>query len=405
MTNQRTRDTAIREFDRHRHLLAAVLDRALDVEAGLCEILLQSRHATLVDNLVEVVDIEGGLAAIVPREYSPLTQSWPDPVVSPPTPTTVDTEQDQRLLLERFVQSVDPQKRLALRHRTPVTSTLRDLALAGRITRELRHARRHTTNLLDDLVDAARVDPSDEQVRSQAREHHALRGIGGIHQKILSLAFHVLDQAWTTADTRNNTTRLIDAVSDALECSKRLLDPNAWPLPPVPTQMWSQADSTNLVHALTAAVTYAARLAQRSLTEARHEMGLVLGRFPLSLNERSLRALIHDFTTSDLRDLALTTDELTGVLWSKTGTRWPASIDIDTLEAHSQESPHQSGIFLVRSPSIPTATTGAGAPTRQPALPRAADHTPSAGTKRIGTCVDALRPRAIDVEAEPTRRV
>ncbi|WP_331767828.1 hypothetical protein [Embleya sp. NBC_00896] len=363
MTDRQAQDDVALEFDRHRYVLAVGLEQALDVEAGLREILLHSRHATLVENLADVLDVESGLAAIVPQEYSVRTQSWPDPVSSDPIRSARDTREDQRALLERFVWSVEPRQRLALRGRTQVTATLRDYELAFRIAKELEHAHRHAAGLVDYLADAARLDPRGEHVRARAREHHTLRGISRVHHNVLNFASHVLARAWTPDEVRKYATRLTDSVGDALDCSERLLDPKAWPQPLIPTEMWSQADSTNLMHALIAAMECAGHLAQRFLSETRHEIGLVLGRFPLGLNGPSLRALLHDFTTSDLRGVTLTEVDLAGVRWSGTGTRWPETIDIEDLKDRSQESPKESGIYVVRPLTAPATESAPWNPT------------------------------------------
>ncbi|GAA1500843.1 hypothetical protein GCM10009760_62980 [Kitasatospora kazusensis] len=42
------------------------LANRLNVEAGLCEVLLYSRHRVMADELATVMDVEAGLALIVP---------------------------------------------------------------------------------------------------------------------------------------------------------------------------------------------------------------------------------------------------------------------------------------------------------------------------------------------------
>lgn len=67
-----------RLFDEHQRALTDGLDRFLDVEAGLREVLLQSHHDTAVDALENVLDVEAGLAAILPTTSPPSSTSQPD---------------------------------------------------------------------------------------------------------------------------------------------------------------------------------------------------------------------------------------------------------------------------------------------------------------------------------------
>lgn len=60
-----------------------------------------------------------------------------------------------------------------------------------------------------------------------------------------------------------------------------------------------------------------------------------------------MRAFLDDFTTSDLRAADLSGLDLGGVRWSESGTRWPATVDVDDLKARSEQE--GGGIRVVRS--------------------------------------------------------
>ncbi|MFD3458863.1 pentapeptide repeat-containing protein, partial [Nocardia fluminea] len=55
-----------RWLDIHRERFYADLGERLDIEAGLKEVLLTEHHHDLVEKIQENLDIEGGLAAILP---------------------------------------------------------------------------------------------------------------------------------------------------------------------------------------------------------------------------------------------------------------------------------------------------------------------------------------------------
>lgn len=73
-------------FNEHQRALASELDNVLDIEASLREVLLQYRHDTAMDDLSSVLDVEAGLAAIVPTT-PPAT-----PTIPPDTRRTPETD-------------------------------------------------------------------------------------------------------------------------------------------------------------------------------------------------------------------------------------------------------------------------------------------------------------------------
>lgn len=90
---------------RHQHTLSNSLDDVLDIEAGLREILIHSRHDIAVDNLDTVLNTEAGLAAILPT-------TTPEPATPATTHDPVDAEE-----LLRTISPAPP-----LRHLVPCRS-------------------------------------------------------------------------------------------------------------------------------------------------------------------------------------------------------------------------------------------------------------------------------------------
>jgi hypothetical protein len=83
--------------------------------------------------------------------------------------------------------------------------------------------------------------------------------------------------------------------------------------------------------------------------EVRRAIGLALRQQPPTLSQASLHTLLNDFTTADLSDANLTGIDLSGVHWSEHGTRWPPAIDVEDLKVCSDETPPDSGTWIVRS--------------------------------------------------------
>ncbi|MGW8882102.1 hypothetical protein ACWGPC_56605, partial [Streptomyces mirabilis] len=108
MTDHHAAD-AHQQADRH---LQQALDELLDVEAGLSEVLLHSRHDKAVDDLDVVLDTEAGLAAILPAAET-------EPVLPAGS-----------VGAEEFLHGLSPEALLALRRHPAVRTTSDALACA-----------------------------------------------------------------------------------------------------------------------------------------------------------------------------------------------------------------------------------------------------------------------------------
>ncbi|MEU2032728.1 hypothetical protein [Nocardia amamiensis] len=69
--------TVTQWLDIHREQLYTELGERLDIAAGLEEVFLTERHHDLVENIQENLDIEGGLAAILPAPLILVSEDQP----------------------------------------------------------------------------------------------------------------------------------------------------------------------------------------------------------------------------------------------------------------------------------------------------------------------------------------
>jgi len=327
-------------FGRYKAGLAA-MSHILDVEAGLIEVLLQSRHDAAQDGLATLIDIEAGLAAIIPTGK---------PMASIGGNRGNRVGESQQALLERYLESVDPSRRIALRAKSRVLTAWNCYVLACRTRSALKETRRSVATLAEDLADVIRLDPTGHHAFARTRDHPAVQGMANIARCVAALTLSVLDRGceYLPEEIPGHLDRVTDAVTDATKCSQRLTDAAAWTETSSLPELWSTADSANLMHALRAATRSAGRLVRMSLAEVRHEIGVCLGQYPLELHGCSLRALFDDFTASDLRDVDLSGVDLAGVCWSEDGTRWPPSINPDELKNRSRET-ERAGTYVVQA--------------------------------------------------------
>ncbi|MEV5412215.1 sigma-70 family RNA polymerase sigma factor [Thermopolyspora sp. NPDC052614] len=301
-----------RRLDEHQSGLVDDLGAVLDIDAGLREILLQSRHTALVDDLGAILDVDAGLAAILPAPVPPA------PIAQPRPDTTV---QDQSTA-EQFLQSVSPQDRLMLRGHPDVEAASQSLTrawdLAGVLDCALHLARR-----------LGRV-PGSSPARELARGHNPSLA------RDLSISLDLARDLARELAFDLDRGRDCDLARDIVHNLIRHL----------------HLDDTSL---LAYKVDCELALAHDLIEVCRHRIwksvGVVLGRDVPVLDEWVLWEFLDDFTTSDLRTVVLTGVDLTGVRWSERGTLWPEDVDVEDLKARSEETPQGSGIYVIRSGS------------------------------------------------------
>ncbi|MEV6527623.1 hypothetical protein AB0M43_37445 [Longispora sp. NPDC051575] len=154
--------------------LIAALGIVLDVKAGLRDVLLTARHATFTEQVRQSLDIEAGLAAILPTPQVLQTQATPGPPVAaseqfpPSAPSSGPGSHVVQVLM-----TLDPSARLMARYEPAV------VALTMYCARDV--ARIRTREFVRDLDDAI----ADGTARALARTY--LHIIGPVRNLILAL--------------------------------------------------------------------------------------------------------------------------------------------------------------------------------------------------------------------------
>ncbi|MFE2693744.1 hypothetical protein [Streptomyces mirabilis] len=336
-------------LDQNQRTLDGVLDASLDIEAGLREILLHSRHNTAVDGLNTILDTEAGLAAILPTA----------PQRRPDTPSDSHDAVDGHLDTEEFLRSMSPAGRIALRNHIIVKAASRPLAgdidLARKLTRA--PARGGSSSGPASQARIRALAHADVLACDLARTLH--RTLTPSKRYLSRRLAHTLALNLDPRLTRN-----LDRVPDrqlAHELASDIADtlaaaPDRQPSPELELAL-DIAHTLKLAHSLDrspspdrrdarhlADVVVAART-----KEVCRAIGRALQRKPPTLGRDSARAFLDDFTTADLSSADLTSIDLRGVRWSQNTTRWPATVDVEALKARSKEAPSGSGIWIVHS--------------------------------------------------------
>uniref|UniRef100_UPI003F497322 hypothetical protein n=1 Tax=Streptomyces chartreusis TaxID=1969 RepID=UPI003F497322 len=330
----------------HQRTLTDALDDVIDAEAGLREVLLQSRHDTATDGLNTVLDVEAGLDAILPTplQSAPISQ-----------PATHETTQDDTAT-EELLQSLSPSARMVLRNHPAIAAASRDLARELARARDgdpfarardlIRDLERHIVHDLEwslpaaDRAFARGGDLHRDVARAGdlARELERLHGRDPDRARVRALIedlerhLEVLALAWARDRNRAALDRTVDRVRDL-------------------------ARVTDLVYVR--AEDIAEDIIDIRTNQVRRAIGKVLRREPPALDRNLVRAFLNDFTAADLRTADLADVGLVGVRWSEQGTQWPPSVDVENLKSRSQETPPGSGIWVVRSGTAgPTTVRG-----------------------------------------------
>ncbi|MFD8983236.1 hypothetical protein [Streptomyces sp. NPDC059564] len=334
-----------RWFGDHGRALAAALGEALDVEAGLREVLVQSRHGDAEEALEAVLDTEAGLTAILPAAPS---------ADRPPASR-------MRTPAEEFFHSVSPVDRLALRSNPEITAAGRALDKAVDLPRHLNDRRlilERAIDLAQDLVlDLSRardldfdfvltIDPELDRELFHALE--TARSIG-------ELGF-LANRDREGREDRDLVRELIVAHDLNLARARGLDTARARAQDLNQVLDLTRTLALRLIAALSddeeAAAALASHLASVLVAIRAEQVGraiaLVLRREPPPLDKDAALTFLNDFTTADLRAAELKGVDLGGVYWSEYGTRWPAALDLDDLKRRSVETPAGSAIWVVR---------------------------------------------------------
>ncbi|MFG2864246.1 hypothetical protein [Streptomyces sioyaensis] len=339
-----------------------LLDSVIDVEAGLREILLQSRHDAMVDSLDAVIDVEAGLAAVLPPAPGPATDGH--------RATRSARQRREFLSVERLLMSVSPHRRIALRGHPEVL--LGYEALEG--LRKIEHYMRESfqcAGQLGDLLTSHHAIDFDLALSLSLKFEHTIQITREYCSEICafvrkSIAYELLCAVRDVQTFATNLSRSVAQASEyahacdtARKRNKRLRTGEGTRARQVSRELayhfdQALAKTRRLTEDLPSIMlrgeggvqSFAIACVQRVRRTLAREIGH--HRFPtLSLEE--FREFLDNFTMSDLRDAALEGIDLGGVRWSVHQTLWPEAVEVDDLKARSDETFPGSGIYVIRS--------------------------------------------------------
>jgi hypothetical protein len=337
---------------RHQHTLDDSLDSVLDIEAGLREVLIHSRHDTAVDALGTVLNTEAGLACILP------------PTPQPQASDTSGTRGNPRAGDLPFALS--PADRMALRDHPDVKAAQQLLSrdLDHDLDRDLSplavraRAIERAMTLGRDLARALARDLTRILARDLSRPHSRARDfvrdidLARDRARALDVDFarvlardapYVVDSGVHFARSR---ARDLNLDLDSIHSLDRLLGVGlGFGL------ALDRARARDLTRLLDLVLDYDLDhdvFIEIRTNEVCRAIGSALHREPPLLDAASVLMLLDDFTHDDLRDTDLRGIDFSGVHWSQR-TQWPAVVDLEALKARSDETPPGSGIWIVRS--------------------------------------------------------
>lgn len=373
MTGHHKSEDAGQTTDRwieQQHALMIDLDALLNIEAGLHEVLFQSRPAAMADDLDAVLDVEAGLREVLPT-------AAPTPSVRP----RPGTAQADSLSAGPPLQSVAPQARIRLRAHPDIINAYSLLVLAGALARALDRARYHSISHARAQARARALT----RARTHAVELARSLALGIARELDVARALNfdsIRDYQLSTALTRaidraNDRVRDLDldlarelsgdrapgldhaldaglaqdldfalARADALSLSFDRALHRARALAVDLVSAYSLARSRDLTR--DRCVDTAIELVNARAEEVRQDISYALRRDLPGLSGDLVDGFLNDFTTSDLSHADLEGVSLDGVRWSMSGTQWPHVVDVDELKARSEETPAGSGIWTVR---------------------------------------------------------
>ncbi|MFI8235030.1 hypothetical protein ACIGDI_40195 [Streptomyces sp. NPDC085900] len=273
-----------------------------------------------------------------------------------------------RVTTEQLTESVSTEDRMALRHHPDVIDAARALATAAKLSATHGQDYRSAIWLVSVLVERLR-HPLDHASRMTS-DDPALTAALAIARNRTNVLTRNIDNPRAAERDRAAVLipyvqRLSEDLSGAIEDSISHHGPGRWALEETLDR------SRNLARAVSLALLYASPPQQREaryasplqenllelvklcVDEVRRTVSSVLGREVPLLDEESVKSFLNDFTTSDLRTADLAGVDLGGVRWSENETRWPTTLDITELKAHSRETPAGSGIYIVEPGTTP----------------------------------------------------
>lgn len=295
--------------------LDADLADGLDIETGLQDVLIGSRHAAVLADVAGNLDLEAGLATIAPTAASlPDLPDHGTRVTPPPPPSRpVDAATSAVAMV---VTALPPVQRVALR-RHPLNQCF-DLAAACVAAQYAADILGQALRSADDPTSSAHIVSVLDQALYTVLAHEASLARSIAHARNIAL---------TPGNTSDRV--LIAAFVRALGDAEALALARHRALAQAVTRALARAgDIRSPVPALATALRH---------TPAEEYAQLLVW----------LRDALNDLVGADLRDADLHGVPLTGIRWSGYTTQWPASW-VDQITRESEPIEGTDGIFVVR---------------------------------------------------------
>lgn len=325
MSDAREVEAGHDKVDRHLHQHAAELDQFLsshlDVEAGLREILLQSRYDGRVDDLVTVMDVEAGLADIVASGRR--TSNDADGARA--------SDQSPEHSVTCYLRSVDVRARLTVRTEPALAALLAPM-----------DSLHHHAWELETAATAFRIGLADTGNRSLTPTQGA--------QVVIEEASDSVRSVWSRAAPHTGYFHACVRALESLAEAERVAAIATARDSGASAAGRGRAKAQMLLDALDDVAPVVRALSTAFESHVRLTVGRMLGRGPVP-EGAPLTRLLNDFTDCDLQSVDLNGLELGGVCWSENGTAWPAGVDLGELKARSDEAPPGSGRYVIRSGS------------------------------------------------------
>ncbi|MFI1415689.1 hypothetical protein ACH4Y0_38095 [Streptomyces sp. NPDC020707] len=323
------------DFAGRYEVFAAKVEGALNVEAGLRDILSQSRHEAFTAKVETALSVEAGLRDIL-TPAADQAPSSPSPTAVPPAANAVPGG-------SRWQAS--PAQRLKLRSNPRVIAASRVLRAVGSRIDDSDLALVHVLVLARDRVQAL--------VQALVLVRDRVHDLDLVRDRVLAFV-PALDRAFVLVGDR-----VLDLDRDldrALALDLDLLYDLARDLARdlalafdrtrdlAPALDRARDLDRTLFDACTGVIDHVRSQCLRIINDAYAQ---AVGT-PVAVDEESLTNLMDDFTTDDLSDVDVREGdiELAGVRWSD-GTTWPASTDIDDLKRRSERQ--EDGSWIIRA--------------------------------------------------------
>ncbi|MFJ2719791.1 hypothetical protein [Streptomyces sp. NPDC087437] len=314
------------------------LDELIDIEAGLTEILLQSRHDATIDDLDLLVDEDAGLGAILGRCPAPRPDGLAD--------RTIGTLQQEN------IPSITAVQRLTLRGTPEFASALAVLRKAHSLSEHLSAELKGVIELELSLASLAgeilqRALPAEEKDESFPRAHPVERAIELLTvlnlslKGVLSLVDRLVDYS-----VRNHVVTIESP--DVAFSQLKTLRADLYAL----LDQIRLSDSPLNLEQLQVPHFYIRSIGPEVMRFIRSALPAASG-FPM--NDAALQdalGFFDDFTSADLRSADLAHADLEGIRWSLAATNWPTEMDRDQLVGRSREISWGSGIYVVESGAV-----------------------------------------------------